>query len=141
MDPHLVILSTSPATRDLHSLGTYIAMWWELELDRGNGFIIFTIFYINRTKRETTWTTPPGGELPAPLPPRGSTAHLGYPGLHYGFFQVCFTYQRMLRACAPEKKTQKSMDYPTRVAVPVLLSVPYVSSTPPPPRAQGIALW
>ena len=29
------------------------------------------------------------GQLLAPLPPRGSTAHLGYWGLHYGFFQVC----------------------------------------------------
>ena len=45
-----------------------------------------------------------GGELPAPRPPRGSTAHLGYWGLPYGFFQVCFTCECTLRACMPEHK-------------------------------------
>ena len=34
---------------------------------------------------------------------RGVTAHLGYSGLHYGYFQVCFTCERTLRACTPEQ--------------------------------------
>ena len=45
-----------------------------------------------------------GGELPAPLPPRGSPAHLGYWGLHYGLPQLVFTGERTLRACTPERK-------------------------------------
>ena len=43
--------------------------------------------------------------LPVPLPPRGVTAHLGYSGLHYGYFQGCFTCERTLRTCTPERKT------------------------------------
>ena len=38
---------------------------------------------------------------------RGVTAHLGYSGLHYGYFQVCFTCERTLRACTPERKKKK----------------------------------
>ena len=46
-----------------------------------------------------------GGELPAPLPPRGSTAHLGYWGLHYGFFHFCFECGRRELVHPTGKKT------------------------------------
>ena len=49
----------------------------------------------------------------APLPPRGSTAHLGSSGLHYGFFHVCFTFGCTLRACKPEQKMQNIKSFIT----------------------------
>ena len=59
----------------------------------------------NRLKAgpQITHTLRLAGGLPAPLPSRGDTAHLGFRGLHYAPPQVL-----SLRACTPERKEKKT---------------------------------
>ena len=70
----------------------------------GTGSVEVLLVTVKEAQIVTLKTLRLRGELPVPLPPRGVTAHLGYSGLHYDFFQVCFTCERTLRTCTLEGK-------------------------------------